>query len=127
MLKIEPADGRTRFRPGDAVEGTVLWRFEREPRKVELRLFWYTRGNGMQDADVVESLLFEVPRVEERRMFRFTVPVGPYSFSGKLISLVWALELIAVSPDETERLDITVSPTGQEILLQKTEGGEAQK
>jgi hypothetical protein len=49
--------------------------------------------------------------------FSFTLPEGPYSFSGQLISLVWALELTCSPGSETFRQEITVSPTGREITL----------
>jgi hypothetical protein len=45
------------------------------------------------------------------------LPEGPYSFSGKLISLIWALELACSPGSETVRREITVSPTGHEIVL----------
>jgi len=66
---------------------------------------------------VVETVRFEPPLPEEARPFRFLAPAEPYSFSGKLISLLWALEVVALPGHESARLDLTISPTGKEVLL----------
>ena len=119
-LKIGTFENKTRFRPGDEVAGKVLWIFEREPpRAVEVRLFWYTQGKGTQDVEIVDTVRFETVPQRDQREFRFVLPAQPYSFSGKLISLVWAIEVVAIPSNEAERLGITVSPTGDEVSLQK--------
>jgi hypothetical protein len=116
-IQVETRDGVTSFRPGDEVEGTVRWRLDQPPQTIELRLFWYTEGKGDQDVGVVETIPLADPGVEDRRPFRFRLPLGPYSFSGKLISLLWAVEAVAEPGDTAGRLEITVSPTGREIVL----------
>jgi len=118
-IEIETVDASTSWRPGETLEGTVSWRFDRDPKSVELRLFWYTEGKGDQDVEVVSALAFENLASQDRRTFRFSLPAGPYSFSGKLISLTWALEAIVMPGTVVDRLEISVSPTGREILLQK--------
>jgi hypothetical protein len=45
------------------------------------------------------------------------LPLAPYSFSGKLISLIWGLELVLEPSQETARFEFTLSPTGEEIML----------
>lgn len=121
-VQIETRDGVKAFRPGDDIEGTVRWRLDQPPRSVELRLFWYTEGKGDQDVGVVETLPLADPAQEDHRSFRFRLPPGPFTFSGKLISLVWAIEAVAEPGDQTGRLEITVSPTGREILLGSVAG-----
>ena len=122
-IQIETTDGVTAFYPGDAIEGKAFWRLETPPRSVELRLFWYTEGKGEQDVGIVEAVAFVNPAAEDSRPFHLRLPEGPYSFSGKLISLLWALEVVAQPGEEAGRLEITVSPTGSEILLHP--GGES--
>jgi hypothetical protein len=125
-IQIETRDGVNAFHPGDDVEGTVRWKLDEPPSSFELRLFWYTQGKGDQDVGVVETLPFEAPAAEDRRPFRFRLPAGPWSFSGKLISLLWALEAVAEPGAQAERLELTVSPTGREIALpQGPTGGAA--
>ena len=70
-----------------------------------------------QDHQIVETARFNNPEPAEGRGFNIRVPQGPFSFSGKLISLLWALEAVAQPGDRAERLPIVVSPTRQEILL----------
>jgi hypothetical protein len=124
-ITIETRDGSTRFEPGETVEGTVAWRLSPPPRSVEVRLLWYTQGKGDQDVVIVESEPFATPGAEDRRGFVFRVPEGPFSFSGKLISLEWALEAVAEPRSRAQRLAITVSPTRREILLHAGLQGES--
>jgi len=121
-LKILLRDERRNFRAGEAVEGVVGWRLEKPPKSVEVRLFWFTRGKGTEDVGVVSQMRFDEPRQEEGRKFNFTLPAEPWSFSGQLISLIWALELVAEPGGATARVELVVSPTGQEILLHQNAG-----
>lgn len=115
MLSIETTESQNRFRPSETIRGTVSWRLDADPHKLELRLFWYTRGKGDQDVEVVDRLSLDA--AAGRRDFSFMLPGEPYSFSGKFISLVWALELVSAEPEETCRFEFVMSPTGEEILL----------
>lgn len=123
-IQVETDDGVTSFHPGDTVEGKTFWRLDPPPETVELRLFWYTAGKGDRDVGIVESIPFAGPAAEDSRRFGLRLPEGPYSFSGKLISLVWAIEVVAQPGDHVGRLEITVSPTGREILLRGGDPGE---
>lgn len=116
-MKIETAENRTEFFPGEEVKGRVSWELDKPPQSVELRLFWYTRGKGDQDVSVVQTVDFSNPSQYEQRDFSITLPDAPYSFSGKIISLIWALELVAQPSGTTERLEILLTPTGAEIDL----------
>lgn len=117
FILVETNDGATSFRPGDVVEGTVRWQRASPPVVVELRLFWYTEGRGDQDVGVVQTVPFANPAAVDRRTFRVSLPEGPYSFSGKLITLAWSLEAVAQPGDWSGRIGITLSPTGEEIRL----------
>ncbi len=116
-IQVETRGGATAFAPGEVVEGIASWQFEKPAQTVELRLFWYTRGKGDQDVGVISTVSFPEPALQDRRGFRLSLPAGPYSFSGKLISLIWALEVVAEPGSRAGRLEITVSPTRREILL----------
>jgi hypothetical protein len=117
-LEIQTRDGKTRFRPGEEITGTVSWALDKAPTSVELRLFWYTQGKGTTDFGVTEIVPFPAAAQTDRRDFSALLPAMPYSFSGKLISLIWALELIAQPGKQSTRLDLIMSPTGEEITLQ---------
>lgn len=119
MNHIEIAtDGRQFvYAPGDEVRGSAAWELEEAPTSVSLSLLWYTEGRGDQDIAVVATHDFEAPGQQDRRDFELVIPLGPLSFSGTLISLAWALEIVAEPGTVSQRIEILVSSTGQEIRL----------
>ena len=111
-------DGSKRvFSPRDAVSGRVSWSLAEVPQSVELRLGWSTEGKGTKDCEIVQTLSFQPLRTNESRDFKLVLPEGPYSFSGKLISLKWALEAEVAPSGETAGEDIVLSPFAEEVLL----------
>ncbi len=116
-LNIALHDDKTAFAPGQTVEGTIRWSLQTNPEHLEFSLFWYTAGKGTRDVGVVETARFDNPGACGSKEFAFPLPDGPYSFSGKLISLIWAVELTCRPGSETARREITLSPTGREIIL----------
>lgn len=114
-IDIFPVENRPAYRPGETVELTGLWALRAAPRSIEARLFWFTRGKGSEDLEVVAMQpAAGTPAAGEHR-FRFTLPDGPWSFSGKLITLQWAVELVA---DElSARWEFTLGPDGREVRL----------
>lgn len=121
-ITLETRDGSTAFAPGEEIEGTVSWHLE-GAKSLEVRLLWFTKGKGDQDSRLVATVPLPDPGKNEVRPFNIRLPEGPFSFSGKLISLVWALEAVAAPGSRTERLEITVSPTRGEILLPGSHAG----
>lgn len=116
-LGVALEGGQTAYRPGDDVRGVASWTLEEPPKAVEVRLFWHTQGKGDQDVEVVETTAFQNPGQTDLREFRFRLPDGPYSFSGKLISLLWAIEVVASPGDMAGRAGIVVSPSGREVVI----------
>ena len=116
-LTIELADDRTSFKPGEPLSGRVTWRVEEQPTSAELRLFWYTSGKGTQDVGVVTTMPFSSPRSQDHRDFTLPLPREPYSFSGTLISLIWAIELIVEPGGHVDRCEIVLSASGEEVVL----------
>lgn len=114
-LEIKTRHEKTNFLPGEELAGEVLWQSDTAHSRVELRLFWHTEGKGTRDVEVVKTVVFENPAKQDRRDFLIQLPDSPYSFSGKLVSIVWALELVLPTTGETERLEIVVSPSRSEI------------
>ena len=128
QLSVELDDGRAAFEPGAELTGKVRWQGEQPPRKVELRLFWFTQGQGTPEAGVVETVHFDLPKADEFRPFRLRLPAGPYSFSGQLITLAWALELVATPGTEVGRVEFIMAPGGRGVelgRLPQTEGSKA--
>ena len=118
-IDIGPTSG---FSPGDILKGRASW-FSDEPlTSLELRLFWYTQGKGTQDVAIVETETFTNLGRQGERDFQFTLPSSPYSCSGKLLSIVWALELISQPGDVTTRHGLTIAPGGTERIINTGSG-----
>ncbi len=119
MIKIGIRENRTAFRPGEKLEGAVIWELEKAPEMAELRLVWSTRGKGSEDSELVSAVTFDTPQAGDTRDFSIVLPTAPYSFSGRLISLIWALELVLGK--EFERTEIVVAPEAREVELPRIE------
>lgn len=105
------------FAPGETLELSVLWALPAKPDSIEIRLFWYTRGKGTEDVEVLATEKIAANAAAGEGKVRFALPAAPYSFSGKLISLLWVVELVAEPGTRSTRCEFTLSPTGSEILL----------
>jgi len=116
-LRIELDDDRRWYLPGDTVSGRAVWRLDEPADAVELRLFWHTVGKGTEDVEIIDSVRTEAAETAGERGFAFRLPAGPYSFSGTLITLAWALELVVLPAGDTERVDLVVAPTPVEVRL----------
>ena len=116
-MDITLRQDKTNFTPHETVEGTLRWRFESQPQRIDVSLLWYTSGTGTQDVGVVETLPIEAPHAVGQRDFAFRLPEGPYSLAGKLLSIIWAIEATSAPDNQTVRQQIVVSPTGSEIAL----------
>ncbi|MFT3869095.1 MAG: hypothetical protein QM715_11610 [Nibricoccus sp.] len=110
-------NNRTAFKPGEMLELSVLWALSSKPTSLEVRLFWYTRGKGTEDVEVIATEQISAQAAAGEAKIRFTLPRSPWSFSGKLISLIWAVELVAEPQSRTARCEFFLSPSGKEILL----------
>lgn len=116
-LRIELVDQRDVFHPGETVRGTFSWSLPDRPAELELRLFWYTQGKGTQDVTIVKTRRIESPQMAGREPFAFELPQGPYTMHGKLISILWALELVAGRAKEVARTPLVLSPYGGPVVL----------
>jgi len=118
QVRIGIRENRTAFLPGAELCGAAGWELSQTPKTVEVRLLWFTRGKGTGDVGVVDTVRFEQTLSMESRPFRFQLPIAPYSFSGKLISLLWAVELVVLPSKDSARTEFVLAPGGQEVLLE---------
>lgn len=119
-MHLELADGKTKYFPGETVEGVAFWDLAALPNRIEVRLYWRTQGKGTVDLELVRVVPFDKPALQDRRPFRLEVPAAPYSVSGKLISIVWGVELVCEPAGDAANIDLVVSPTGEEVRLDRT-------
>lgn len=116
-LSLSTVDGRTAFFPGERIDVDLNWNLDEPPEALELRLVWNTAGKGTTDLEVVYTERIDHPLAIDSHRVSLTLPLAPFSFSGRLVSLIWALELIALPSEESARLEITIGPGAQEVVL----------
>lgn len=118
MITISLDQPSAQYRPGETISGSVSWpQLTEEIDGLEIRLLWYTEGKGSQDIEVVAVEKSEAPRSAGSIRFQFVAPTRPFSFSGKLISLAWTLEVVLLPTGEGFREPIVLSGDGREIQL----------
>ena len=116
-LQVDTVGDQTEFEPGAEIDVYLEWELDTSPDVIELRTVWNTSGKGDTDVGVVATQRFDLPSPQESRQTTITLPIGPYSFSGKLISLMWGLELVALPGCESTRREITIAPGGREVAI----------
>ena len=121
-VHLELADSKTKFRPGEALEGVAFWELDAAPRVLEVRLFWRTQGKGTVDLEIVHTVPLSGGGPRDRKPFRIVLPESPYSVSGKLVSIVWGVELVSEPKGDAVNVEIVISPSGEEVRL---DGGAA--
>ncbi len=118
-LSIKTELDNLAYTPGETLRGEVTWEIDvmKNSDGGEIRLFYYTSGKGTQDVEMIKTLAVDAREPAGSQKFEFQLPAEPYSFSGKLVSLIWALEFQMLESDETKRLEFMMSPSGREIDL----------
>lgn len=116
MINIKLAKHEANFVPAERIAGKVTWS-EAVGDSLEVRLIWYTAGKGERDFGVVATHRVSDFGSSGGEQFEFVAPNRPQSFSGKLMSLQWALEMIVFPSQAATRIDLTISSTGSEIVL----------
>ena len=119
-IQLQVDYNHTEFTPGDTISGKIIWTDPGEGRSLSLRLFWFTEGKGTQDIEVVHELSW--PASQGNASFSIDLPNEPYSFSGTLVSISWAIEAVLL-PEETSstRYNFQLTPDGREIHLTPVE------
>jgi hypothetical protein len=116
MIKIELNNPSFVFQPGQPIKGTVSWS-DLSETKLEVRLIWYTIGKGDRDVACVDVKHVEQPGPSGSSEFSIVAPHRPVSFSGKLMSLIWAIEVVTFPNKEAKQAELTISRSDKEILL----------
>ena len=116
-LRLGLRDNQTAFEPGAEVVGAVNWELTSPVERAAVHLLWFTRGKGTVDEEIVETIEFDAPQSGDTRTFAFRLPDSPYSFSGRLISLIWAVELTVEPGKHSAKVQFTMAPGGREVLI----------
>ncbi len=116
-ISIQLTESRTAYAPREKISGKVTWELDKAPAGGELRLIWRTQGRGTADYGVAETIAFAAPAATGAQAFAITLPEGPYSFSGTLMTLTWALEAAFHPGKISERVVLTIGPSRRAISL----------
>ena len=116
-IRIGTKEERIAFQPGEMIDGAIGWDLQETLQSIEVRLSWQTRGKGTEDSEVVDRVRFDAPSLQGAQPFQFIAPAQPYSFSGKLISVVWFLEVAVRPKGPSARKEIVIAPGLKEVLL----------
>jgi hypothetical protein len=100
---------RKKLLPYETVAGRVEWRLESVPRGLELRLCWFTRGRGTVEAETVAALPLGDTK-DGARDFAFVLPGEPWSTGGRLVEIVWGLEVVAKKQGGLALEELIVAP-----------------
>jgi len=106
-----------RYHPGSDALVSVSWDFDDTPEALELRLTWNTSGKGTQDLTLIRTETIRPGSARGSSQFTIRLPWGPYSFSGKLISIIWAFELVAFPGPKSVRKEFIMGPHASEVLV----------
>ena len=117
-ITIEVDYQHTEFTPGDTISGKLMWEADQDVSEIALRLFWFTTGRGTQDISIVTEQKW--PSSQGQANFSIPLPQEPYSFSGTLIALSWALEAVFLPTEESsDRYEFDLTPDGKPITLSR--------
>jgi len=103
--------------PGEPITGRVQWDLDQGSERVTVRLIWQTSGKGNRDTGVVNETQWDRVPLSGERAFDFPGVEGPYSFSGKLITVGWLIEAVAEPGEGYAEQSFSVSPTGSEVAI----------
>ena len=111
----------TKFLPGEEIQGEVMWNLQKLPKTISVNLFWFTEGQGNPDSEIVRSIELDASGLSGRQWFRLALPAAPYSFTGSLISLNWAVEVVAPPAVERGICKFSMSPLDNQSVLKAIE------
>ncbi|HEY0711171.1 MAG TPA: hypothetical protein VGF45_00735 [Polyangia bacterium] len=121
-LELAVFGGRTTFAPREHLLGRASWRLSNRGHALEVRLYFKVEG-GKSDphrppnVTVVDKRLFRNVDQTGEAAFAFDLPSQPFSFSGRLVRLVWAIELVVLPEDIATRFEIVIAPGGVAVTL----------
>jgi len=115
-INIAIDEAFSKIEPSGRIKVKVTWAALKAD-SMNINLLWFTSGKGDEDIEIVETRELEHIGSDGERHVEFDLPGQPYSFSGKLISLHWAIEAVPKTNEESKMIEFVLSPTGKEVLL----------
>lgn len=118
-IALRTHDGR--FEPRARVDGSASWSLEQAPAWLEIRLAWHTEGKGTKEVVVVVRERLRGVSAQDQRTFSLSLPELPYTYHGRIVSILWSVEVFGPSRRFWRReevlatVPIVVSPTGEPL------------
>ncbi len=118
MIEIILKDGKKHFRPFEVIEGKIKYNLAKPAPKIEVDLIWTTMGKGTTDNFKADSAsISTLGSISGDGHFRLIAPSGPYSFSGKLVSVIWMISCGTEDNQDFVEKEIVISPTRREVVV----------
>jgi len=123
MIELKLEKSSPHYDIDEPIVGEVIWdELTTHCDLMELRLLWYTSGKGTRDLEVIARIALTKPGTSGKQRFQFDPPGGPYSFSGTLISIVWAIEAVTIPVSDSQMTEFTLAPGGTEVRVGTASG-----
>ena len=104
--------------PGQKLAGKLTWSSVNESsHSVSIRLIWFTEGKGDRNYATVDSIDIPLGVASRGAKFEFVLPHRPLSFSGKIISLTWAVEAVVKPSNQSALAEFALANGGEPIKL----------
>ncbi len=122
-ISIQLKDAKISYLPGEKINGEVEWDLTQEVKEIAINVFWYTEGIGDQDSEIAESEIIKLPLKSDRQSFEIGLPMAPYSYSGQITSLKWAIEATTLKDKFKDVKEFSMAPGNKEIILPEIKEG----
>jgi len=123
-IVLRSQDGR--FEPRGRVDGSASWSLEYAPAWLEVRLAWHTEGKGTKEVVVIGFERLRGVSAQDQRTFGLTLPEMPYTYHGRIVSILWSVAVFGPSRRFWRReqllatVPIVVSPTREPFGERRT-------
>ncbi len=122
-LAIHLAGGRTAYEPGGTLRGSVHWRYERAPLRLQLNLLWRAAGSGEVQIAIVDVAQITGLAAVGERPFQLKLPRSPWSYEGTILRIEWGLELVDSAAEIAARVELVIAPGGEAMTSERFAGG----
>lgn len=116
-IHLQLRDGERALEPGAPIDVVATWSDVQGHEQLAVSLLWYTQGKGSEDTRTVARQVLQLHDASGRAELSFEGPLEPWSFSGRLVSLVWAIEGTLEPGGAVHRVELVIAPEAREVLL----------
>jgi len=116
-ISIKLKDGKISYHPGEKISGELEWDLTQEVQDIAINIFWYSEGMGEQDSEISETEIIKSPIKSDKQSFEMELPMAPYTYSGNITSLKWAIEATTLEDKVKDIKEFSMTPGNKEIVL----------